>query len=234
MSNTHVDERIAGAEAPKIPSTKSEKQKGRRLIVILERACLETVKTRKGFELLNADDHLGIHRKLKRDPKDSRPDITHQLLLTLLDSPLNKAGLLQVYIRSELNVMIEVSPQIRIPRTFKRFAGLMVQLLHKMRIRASTSSQTLLKVVKSSVDGIIPPGARVIGTSMKGQLIDPHDLVPALPDDKPLVFVFGAMAQGFIEPDYAQEMYSFSNYALSAATAVNRTLAAFERHWGIL
>jgi rRNA pseudouridine-1189 N-methylase Emg1 (Nep1/Mra1 family) len=47
------------------------------------------------------------------------------MLLTLLDSPLNKAGLLQVYIHTEGNVLIEVNPRTRIPRTYKRFAGLM-------------------------------------------------------------------------------------------------------------
>ena len=63
-------------------------------------------------------------------------DFFAQMLLTLLDSPLNKAGKLQVYIHTEKNVLIEVHPSIRIPRTFKRFAGLMVQLLHKLKIRA--------------------------------------------------------------------------------------------------
>ena len=48
-----------------------------------------------------------------------------QALLTLLDSPLNKVGLLQVYIHTNTNVLIEVNPHIRIPRTFKRFCGLM-------------------------------------------------------------------------------------------------------------
>lgn len=43
----------------------------------------------------------------------------------LFDSPLNRAGLLQVYIHTENNVLIEINPQTRIPRTFKRFAGLM-------------------------------------------------------------------------------------------------------------
>jgi len=43
----------------------------------------------------------------------------------LMDSPLNRAGLLQVYIRTNKNVLIEINPQTRIPRTFKRFAGLM-------------------------------------------------------------------------------------------------------------
>jgi rRNA pseudouridine-1189 N-methylase Emg1 (Nep1/Mra1 family) len=99
-----------------------------RLVVVLQQASLETVKTKKGFELLNCDDHVGIHKKAGRDPALSRPDITHQLLLALLDSPLNKAGLLQVYVETTKHVLIEVSPSVRIPRTFKRFAGLMGEL----------------------------------------------------------------------------------------------------------
>ena len=47
----------------------------------------------------------------------------------LLDSPLNRAGLLQVYIHTEKNVLIEVNPHMRIPRTFNRFSGLMGMLL---------------------------------------------------------------------------------------------------------
>ena len=77
------------------------------------------------FELLNCDDHTNILKKYKRDPGTCRPDITHQCLLMLMDSPLNRAGLLQVYIHTEKNVLIEINPQTRIPRTFKRFAGLM-------------------------------------------------------------------------------------------------------------
>ena len=67
-----------------------------KVIVILEQASLETVKTSKGYQLLNCDDHKGIHKKLNKDPTESRPDILHQELMMLLDSPLNKAGMLKV------------------------------------------------------------------------------------------------------------------------------------------
>jgi rRNA small subunit pseudouridine methyltransferase Nep1 len=97
------------------------------------------------YTLLNCDDHQGILAKTGRDIADARPDITHQVclsrmrheksfrhkpkssqcLLTLLDSPLNKSGLLQVYIHTAKGVLIEVNPHVRIPRTFKRFSGLM-------------------------------------------------------------------------------------------------------------
>ena len=97
-----------------------------RVIVVLAKATLETVKNRRGdFELLNSDDHRGILKKHGRDLNEPRPDILHQELMTLLDSPLNKAGLLQVYVHTERNVLIELNPKVRIPRTFKRFSPLM-------------------------------------------------------------------------------------------------------------
>ena len=50
-----------------------------------------------------------------------------------------------VYVHTARNVLIEVNPQVRLPRTFKRFCGLMVQLLQKLSIRASNGSSKLLK-----------------------------------------------------------------------------------------
>jgi len=147
---------LLNTPSPAIPSTLSalpaqttanNEPKGRRLFVILEQACLETYKVSSGsspkrtgrdghsggggdakYTLLNCDDHQGILAKAGRDVSDARPDIVHQCLLTLLDSPLNKAGLLQVYIHTAKGVLIEVNPSVRIPRTFKRFSGLMGML----------------------------------------------------------------------------------------------------------
>jgi len=53
-----------------------------------------------------------------------RPDITHHCLLSLFDSPLNKRGLLKVYIKTASNVIIDIDPSCRIPRTFNRFSSL--------------------------------------------------------------------------------------------------------------
>lgn len=61
-----------------------------RLVVILDNCCLETAQTKHGFELLNKDDHFWLIKKRRRDPEDFRPDLVHQTLMALLDSPLNK------------------------------------------------------------------------------------------------------------------------------------------------
>ena len=142
-------------DAPEEPDTPSASvaalaDSGRKIIVLLDKACLETTKTKRNdFELLNCDDHRHIAKKNGLDPANYRPDILHQELLALIDSPLNKAGHLQVFIHTEKQVLIEVNPKVRIPRTFKRFSGLMVQLLHKLKIRSATDSEMLLKVIKN-------------------------------------------------------------------------------------
>ncbi|CAH1738207.1 ribosomal RNA small subunit methyltransferase NEP1 [Aphis gossypii] len=204
----------------------------KRLIVILENAQLETVKVGKSFELLNPDEHAHILRKNGREIGNCRPDISHQCLLMLFDSPLNRAGLLQVYIHTENNVLIEINPQTRIPRTFKRFAGLMVQLLHKFSVRAAETSAKLMKVIKNPITDHLPAGCRKVATSFSAEKpIKPSELVP---QDAPIAFIVGAMAHGQIKADYAEQTVAISNYPLSAALTCTKICSAFEDSWGIL
>ena len=110
---------------------------GSALYVVLENANLEVAQTKKGVELINHEDHSKfIQNKLKKDLDEFRPDIVHQSLLALLDTPLNKAGRLRVFISTKKGVLIKVNPNIRLPRTYKRFSGLMAQLLTKMKIKS--------------------------------------------------------------------------------------------------
>uniref|UniRef100_A0A1Q3EZJ1 18S rRNA (pseudouridine-N1)-methyltransferase n=1 Tax=Culex tarsalis TaxID=7177 RepID=A0A1Q3EZJ1_CULTA len=205
----------------------------RRLIVILEGAQLETVKVGPIFELLNCDDHLNLLKKFNRDPGSCRPDITHQSLLMLMDSPLNRAGLLQVYLKTEKNVLIEINPQTRIPRTFRRFAGLMVQLLHKFSIKASDSPQKLMRVIKNPISNHLPVGCRKYAMSFSASKVEhPRELVPK--QDEPVALVVGAFAHGSLNVDYTEGTFSISNYPLSAALACSKLCSAFEEAWGII
>ncbi|KAJ8869601.1 hypothetical protein PR048_028594 [Dryococelus australis] len=208
------------------------KNQEKRLIIILERAQLESVKVGNTFELLNCDDHISILKKHNRDPGSCRPDITHQCLLMLLDSPLNRAGLLQVYVHTENNVLIEVNPQTRIPRTFKRFAGLMVQLLHRFSVRAADGAMKLLKVIRNPVVDHLPVGCRKVGSSFSAsRVVNPRELVPV---DEPIAIVVGAMAHGQVKVDYTEEVVSLSNYPLSGALTCSKLCSAFEDVWGIV
>lgn len=246
------DEATPSAKRPRLQQTSLENTEEevelpkKKIIVLLDQARLETAKTRKGeFELLNCDDHRDLCRKAKKDPASCRPDICHQELLALIDSPLNKAGCLQVYMRTNKGVLIEVSPNIRVPRTFKRFCGLMVQLLHKLKIKASGNcGKTLLKVIKNPFSDHLPIGTRVYGMSCKGTLYSPSALANALIPDSSngddahhVCFVIGAMASGHVTVEdhpYIEKMISVSSYPLSGAAAISRILGGIEQHWGIV
>ncbi|KAJ7163062.1 Alpha/beta knot methyltransferase [Mycena filopes] len=222
----------------------------RRLYVILEQACLEAyrisgapAKGKRGgpegevkYTLLNCDDHQGILAKTGRDIADARPDITHQCLLTLLDSPLNKAGLLQVYIHTAKGVLIEVNPHVRIPRTFKRFSGLMVQLLHKLSIRGVNGPEKLLKVVKNPVTDHLPPNTIKLTLSGDAKTQRLSSYLPTLPATHSIAVFVGAMARGrddFADA-YVDEKISISEYSLSASVACGKFCCALEELWDIV
>jgi len=211
------DEDAAGAatqdietELVGLPALPTIKKGGEGVIFILEKASLEVAKVGKTYQLLNVDDHGHFLRKHKQDLATFRPDIVHQALLAILDSPLNKAGRLSaVYVQTQKNVLIQVNPHVRLPRTFKRFCGLMVQLLQKLSIRATNGPDKILRVIKNPVTKHLPSEARRIGLSYSApKVVKLHDYVAASSDKIPLVFVVGAMAHGKINADYIDDFIS--------------------------
>jgi rRNA small subunit pseudouridine methyltransferase Nep1 len=55
------------------------------------------------FRLLNSDEHANYLQRKGEDPALFRPDICHQALLAILDSPLNKSGKVKVCVHSMLH-----------------------------------------------------------------------------------------------------------------------------------
>ncbi|KAK8044893.1 nucleolar essential protein 1 [Apiospora rasikravindrae] len=220
-----------------------------RLIVVLSNASLETYKAAHGggggrmgmqrdekYSLLNSDEHIGVMRKMNRDISDARPDITHQCLLTLLDSPINKAGKLQIYIHTAKGVLIEVSPTVRIPRTFKRFAGLMVQLLHRLSIRSTTSQEKLLRVIQNPITDHLPPDCRKVTLSFDAPLVRVRDWVEGVGSKQSICVFVGAMAKGAdtFADQFVDEKISISNFSLSASVACSKFCHAAEDTWDVL
>ena len=199
-------------------------------VFVLELATLETAKVGKGYAILNCDDHANFIRRHGKQPGDHRPDICHQALLAILDSPLNKAGKVKaIYVNTQKNVLFRVSPRTRVPRTFKRFCGLMVQLLQKLSVRASNGPEKLMQVVKQPVTKYFPAGARRVGFSFSAPEVKRlPEYVKALPEDAAVVFTIGAMAHGKVDVAYTDDFISVSQYPLSAACCIGRICNALE------
>jgi rRNA small subunit pseudouridine methyltransferase Nep1 len=241
-----TEETMSETPTPSAPTTAAENQLNiaattrtkttgpPKMIVVMSNACLETIKVRDRYELISADTHANILSKLNRSADQYRPDILHQCLLSLLDSPLNKAGHLKVYIETTSRVLIEVNPNLRIPRTFKRFAGLMVQLLRDLKIRSADGKETLLKVIKNPITQYFPLNALKVQTSVQGELTNIHDYIKKIEIETPVVFMIGAHSHGQHTVDWAEDTLALSQYPCSASVIIGRICGAFEQQMGIL
>uniref|UniRef100_A0A7C9AQG3 Uncharacterized protein n=2 Tax=Opuntia streptacantha TaxID=393608 RepID=A0A7C9AQG3_OPUST len=223
-------------DMPGIPVTVSDQNSRSGAIFILEKATLEVAKVGKTYQILNSEDHANFLRKHNKNPADYRPDIAHQALLTILDSPLNKAGRVRaVYVKTDKGVLFEVKPHVRIPRTYKRFAGIMLQLLQKLSITAVGKREKLFRVVKNPVTQYLPVNSRKIGFSFSSErLVDVQKYVADVRDDVNFVFVVGAMAHGRIDDEYVDDYISISGYPLSAAWCLSRICEGLQRRWSVL
>jgi rRNA small subunit pseudouridine methyltransferase Nep1 len=105
-----------------------------------------------------------------------------------------------------------------------------------MKIRASGSSVTLMKIIKNPVTAHLPVGVKKIGLEINGKLVHLGKYVKEIMGDqkKPIVFSIGAVSVGNPTVDYIDECISISNYSLSAACVCGKICDAFEDLWNVL
>lgn len=125
---------------------------------------------------------------------------------------------------------------MRLPRTFKRFAGLMVQLLHKLSIRSKDSQEKLLKVIANPITDHLPPNCRKVTLSFDAEVVRVRDYVESLGGDESICVFVGAMAKGndTFADEYKDEAISISNFNLSASVACSKFCHAAEDVWDII
>ena len=227
---------VGGLEPPSLEvEAKRVTDESRSVIFVLENAQLETARLNSQICLLNADDHKNYLAKHQKEIASYRPDILHQSLLTILDSPLCKMDhVSDIYIHTSSNVLIRVDPATKLPRTFNRFAGLMAQLLQKFAIRAEKGPGKLLKCIKGPVTQYLPGDAHVIALSREGEHKQKaRALMEGLDDGRSLVFVVGAFAHGHLDISYADRVVSLTELPLSAACCLSKLTHALEDKWDI-
>jgi rRNA small subunit pseudouridine methyltransferase Nep1 len=110
----------------------------------------------------------------------------------------------------------------------------MSQLLSKYRIRASESSEILLKVIKNPITDHLPLGTTIISTSEKSRLVDLDEYCFSINSDKSIAFVVGAISKGDLNIDYNDDSISISSYPLSAAMVCSKLCTSLEKVLGVL
>lgn len=184
------------------------------------------------FLLLDRSYHHAAMKKLEQNVKRGRPDIVHFALLEALGSPLNKEGLLQVYIHALNDYVITVNPKARLPRNYNRFAGLMEQLFEFSRVPPkgtvllSLKRQTLAQLFQE-----IKPSYTVAFSRM-GKPKTLEETVSKLPERKKLVVLVGGFPRGHFSTatlNLADEVVCLDPDMLETWTVTSRIIYECER-----
>ncbi len=219
------------------------------LILILAESALETVPKslwkhpsvkryaeRRGkqprFVLLDRSYHHSAMKSLKQCEKRGRPDIVHFALLEALGSPLNKEGLLQIYVHTLDNHVIYINSEVRLPKNYNRFVGLIEQLYETKRV--PPSGKTLLrledKTLAELVNELSPD--RIVAFSRRGvKLILEEAILKISVAEKPAVLIGGFPHGTFSDETLklADEVFCIDPEMLEAWTVVSRVVYEYER-----
>jgi rRNA small subunit pseudouridine methyltransferase Nep1 len=219
------------------------------LILVLAEAALETVpeelwshpavkrhskRQRKPPQQLILDRSLH-HQAMKRlddNLKRGRPDITHFALLEALGSPLNKEGLLQVYVHTREDYVISVNPSTRLPRNYNRFIGLMEQLFHQGKV--PSEGETLLRLEHKTLQQLLTETEAdcTLALSREGNPKTLQTAVSSLKTKQKPAIIVGGFPHGHLTEtttQLADELVCIDKEMLEAWTVTSRAIYEYEK-----
>lgn len=184
------------------------------------------------FILLDRSYHHYAMRSLENNEKRGRPDIVHFSLLEALGSPLNKEGLLRVYVHSIKDYVISISPEIRLPKNFNRFVGLMEDLFEHREIPHKGKPLLTLerKTLPDFISDLKPTYIILFDRTGKARTFEETALSLAK-QERPLAIVGGFPHGEFSETtlNLANEIACIDPEILEAWTVVSRIIYEYER-----
>ena len=191
---------------------------------------------RRGSELiLNSSFHHPAMRRLPDRERRGRPDIVHACSLSALDTPLNREGLLRLYIHTRQNKLITVNPKVRLPRSEHRFIGLMEYLFLR---GVAPPEEPLLRLGDSSLRELIEQirPKRVVTFSERGKPRTIESAFRGLSLEDEVCTIVGGFPHGDFLSDVesiSDELIRIDPEVVSAPTVVARTVYEYERVMGI-
>jgi len=128
-----------------------------------------------GEVLLDRAFHDLAMRKLARihyrvpPERMGRPDIVHNTLLQVLETPLNWEGQLRVFVHTQDDHVIWINPTVRLPKNYTRFVGLLEHLYKEKQV--PNRNEPLLRLYQADLPHLIQQlkPTKVLGFSTLGQ-----------------------------------------------------------------
>lgn len=185
------------------------------------------------YTLLDSSYHHAAMKGLKDREKRGRPDIVHFALLELLESPINRRGLVEFLLHTYDGLIVTIDPETRLPRVYERFKGLMEKLLREGSI-ATKDGKVLMMLrrrdLKSAISELAPSNVFLMTES--GSYVSQPELEYIMRREERPLFVIGCFPHGEFGKDVrslSQNLLSISPNPLPTWIVVSRILCVAER-----
>jgi rRNA small subunit pseudouridine methyltransferase Nep1 len=180
--------------------------------------------------LLDSNLHYPAMRGLPDADRRGRPDIVHVCLNAALDTPLNREGLLRLYVHTRQNKLITIDPSARLPRSYNRFTGLIEHLFLTgsappenplLQIQGEALKETIVHIKPGKVMSFSEHGSR----KLYGELFHGISM-----DDEVCVIIGGFPHGDFISrvTDLSDEIVCIDPEQLDAITVLTRAIHSYE------
>ena len=170
--------------------------------------------------------------------KRGRPDIIHFALMEALSTPLFLKSMLKVYIHTVNDKVILIGDNLRIPKSYFRFEGIMMNLFKEKVIKSADGNNILLELHDNiTFEEFIKNGVRpdkLIGLSSNGVQSTAEEIVSRniIKNDHHFAFVIGGFPRGHFSDDTSKMFscsYSIGEFKLEAHTVIARILYECEK-----
>ena len=180
--------------------------------------------------LLDNSWHFAAMKGIKNEIKRGRPDIVHLTLLSVCNTPLYNANKLKVYVHTINDEIISISDNIRLPKSYHRFQGLIEKLFKNYKIKVDNT--TLLELYNMTFEDLLTKiqPSEILGLSTKGDQSTFQDTARAITKDT--CIVIGGFQKGHFSEKILKtfdNLKSVNINSLEAHVVASRILYEYEK-----
>jgi rRNA small subunit pseudouridine methyltransferase Nep1 len=172
-------------------------------------------------------------KQLANSWKRGRPDIAHFALIEALSTPLFIERMLRVYIHTISDKIIAIADNLRLPKSYFRFEGLMVTL-HRDKVVKSNEGTILMELSDGTfadLINMIKPDT-VVGLSTVGVQSKVQKVAENAGKVGHCTFVVGGFAKGHFSENITMGLgptYSINKFKLESHVVIARILYECEK-----
>lgn len=180
--------------------------------------------------LLDNSWHFAAMKGIDNEIKRGRPDLVHFSLLEACSIPLFYEKKISVYVHTINDKVIFVGNDVRLPKSYHRFAGLIEKLYDEKFIEANGTKLLEIKDMKFNqlIEKISPD--RIVGLSTQGILSSCEDVAKKLTDDS--CIIIGGFPKGHFSDSIRKKIEYLINVnkkSLESHIVISRILYEYEK-----